>query len=176
MHSHARKSINGRAHSLSFSFDLIEKKIMIFNARSKNCRKEKKKEKEETRFIEFALTTKATQLFYTNSLIRLDTKIKGGLGKNHGLFHLLTRERRTPWIRHRGEEKHDRESNYKLEEFNLIEGVRAPTLAKLHKAWSKSGAATMRTLSFRNEHLPIRRTIRHPFLAAGLLFFIPRRL
>lgn len=38
----------------------------------------KKKEKEETRFIEFALTTKATQLFYTNNLIRLDTKIKGG--------------------------------------------------------------------------------------------------
>lgn len=97
--------------------------------------------------------------------------------KNHGLFYRDTGERDgTPWIRHRGEEKHDRESNYKLEEFNLIEGVRAPILAKLHKAWSKSGAATMRTLSFRNEHLPIRRTIRHPFLAVGLLFFIPRRL
>lgn len=99
------------------------------------------------------------------------------LVKNHGPFHLLTPVNGgTPWIRwHRGEEKHDRESNYKLEEFNLIEGVRAPPhpQAKLHKAWSKSGAATMRTLSFRNEHLPIRRTIRHPFLAAGLLFFIP---
>lgn len=99
------------------------------------------------------------------------------LVKNHGPFHLLTPVNGgTPWIRwHRGEEKHDRESNYKLEEFNLIEGVRPPPhpQAKLHKAWSKSGAATMRTLSFRNEHLPIRRTIRHPFLAAGLLFFIP---
>lgn len=101
------------------------------------------------------------------------------LVKNHGPFHLLTPVNGgTPWIRwHRGEEKHDRESNYKLEEFNLIEGVRAlpppHPQAKLHKAWSKSGAATMRTLSFRNEHLPIRRTIRHPFLAAGLLFFIP---
>lgn len=100
------------------------------------------------------------------------------LVKNHGPFHLLTPVNGgTPWIRwHRGEEKHDRESNYKLEEFNLIEGVRPPPphpQAKLHKAWSKSSAATMRTLSFRNEHLPIRRTIRHPFLAAGLLFFIP---
>lgn len=77
MHSHARKSINGRARSLSFSFDLIEKKIMISMLGQKIVEK-KKKEKEETRFIEFALTTKATQLFYTNSLIRLDTKIKGG--------------------------------------------------------------------------------------------------
>lgn len=50
------------------------------------------------------------------------------LVKNHGPFHLLTPVNGgTPWIRwHRGEEKHDRESNYKLEEFNLIEGVRPP--------------------------------------------------
>lgn len=59
---------------------------------------------------------------------------EGGLVKNHGPFHLLTPVNGgTPWIRwHRGEEKHDRESNYKLEEFNLIEGVRAlpPTLKR----------------------------------------------
>ena len=50
------------------------------------------------------------------------------LVKNHGPFHLLTPVNGgTPWIRwHRGEEKHDRESNYKLEEFNLILVVRPP--------------------------------------------------
>lgn len=81
-------------------------------------------------------------MFYTNSLIRWNTEIKGDDGeggwslvKNHGLFHRDTGERDgTPWIGHRGEEKHDRGSNYKLEEFNLIEGcprTRPRSFAKL---------------------------------------------
>lgn len=137
---YATKSINDGTHPSSISNSSLRissksDRNDSRNACSKNYRKEG-----ETRFIKFyfTLTMKANPIVLHEQSNSFGHGNKGREGerlvKNHGPFHLLTPVNGgTPWIRwHRGEEKHDRESNYKLEEFNLIEGVRAlpPTLKR----------------------------------------------